>query len=209
MNSRSYVKPMALSMQNKSRIGFALIFLGAIVAIFTARLAGDGSIRFETDGNTAYVGTTLHNSYIHVRQYLDDNPGVEHLVLRRMPGTKDTVENTRIGRLIRARGLTTHLEKNSIIASGAVDLFISGASRSMECGALIGVHSWSIGKFVSPKDLGRDDAQYRHEKFLKDMGVDPAFYVFTREAAEPERMHYMSTEEIEKFGLLTRPSDCN
>ncbi len=205
----SYVKAMALSMQNKTRIAFVLIFLGAIVAIFTSRLAGDGSIRFDVEGDTAYVnGTTLHNSYLHVRQFLDDNPQVEHLVLQRMPGTKDSGENIRIARLIRHRGLTTRLEKNSIIASGAVDLFISGKRRTMACGALIGVHSWSIGKFVSPKDLGRDDAQYRHEKFLTDMGIDPAFYVFTREAAEPERMHYMSADEIARYGLLTEPSDC-
>jgi len=200
---------MLLSMQNKMRLAFALIAIVVALAIYQSKQAGDGSIRFTVDGNTAYgYGTTQSNSFGHVKSFLDENPQVEHLVLRRMPGTIDSFTNLRIARLIRERGLSTHLESRSVIASGAVDLFIAGAERSMECGALIGVHSWSVGKFISPKDMGRDDSQVLHEKFLADMGVDPAFYVFTREAAEPEAMHYMTQSEIARFGLLTETPNC-
>ena len=197
-------------MQNKVRLAFLLIVIGGAAAIYQSKRAGDGSIRFKVDGNTAYgYGTTMPNSYGHVKAFLDDNPQLEHLVLRRMPGTKDSHTNLRIARMIRARGLTTHLERRSAIASGAVDLFIAGRERTLECGALIGVHSWSIGKFISPKDMGRDDSRALHEKFLADMGVDPKFYVFTREAAEPENMHYMTLEEIDRFGLTTEAPKCD
>jgi len=56
---------------------------------------------------------------------------------------------------------------------------------------------------ISPKTMGVDRRQKYHEKFLRDMGIDPSFYVFTREAAEPSQLHYMTEEEIERFGLLT------
>ncbi len=200
---------MNLSMQNKTRLAFVLMAIVAAMAIYKARQAGDGSIRFKVRDNAAYgYGTTYSNSYMHVKAFLDDNPQVDTLVLHRMPGTKDSHNNLRIARLIRERGLKTHLMKNSVIASGAVDLFIAGSERTMECGALVGVHSWSVGKFISPKDMGRDDSQVLHERFLQDMGVDPAFYVFTREAAEPENMHYMTLDEIDRFGLLTQTPDC-
>ena len=196
-------------MQNKTRFAFALVAIGAGFAIYNALQAGDGSIRFKTKGDTAYVnGTTFSNSYIHAKAFLDENPQVRTLVLQRMPGTKDSFNNLRIARMIRERGINTHLQKRSVIASGAVDLFISGAERTLDCGAMIGVHSWSVGKFISPKDMGRDDARIIHENFLSDMGIDPSFYVFTREAAEPESMHFMTRSEIERFGLLTEPSNC-
>lgn len=160
-------------------------------------------------GSTAYVdGGTDSSSYSEMKSFLDDNAQVQHLILRRMPGTTDSLTNLRIARLIRKRGLTTHLEKRSRIASGAVDLFISGARRTMECGAMIGVHSWSIDGIIGPKDMGVDHNQSVHEDFLDDMGIDPDFYVFTREAAEPENIYYMNYDEIERFGLLTTPAGC-
>ena len=125
----------------------------------------------------------------------------------KMPGTKNADMNIRIAREIRKRGLKTHLPKNGFIASGAVDLFLAGTQRTMDCGGMIGVHSWGLtgdrtGR-ISPKTIGVDRRQKFHEKFLRDMGIDPAFYVFTREAAEPNDLHFMSAEEISRFGLLT------
>ena len=121
--------------------------------------------------------------------------------------------NIILARDIRKRGLNTHLDKNSAIASGAVDLFLAGKQRTMECGALIGVHAWSIGGAretirVSPRDMGHDRRQKYHENFLRDMGIDPAFYAYTRAAAEPEDIHYMSVEDINRFGLTSEPLEC-
>ena len=84
----------------------------------------------------------------------------------------------------------------------------------MECGAIIGVHSWSISGAretirISPQDMGADQFQKHHEDFLRDMGIDPAFYAFTRAAAEPEHIHYMSMDEIRRFDLLTQYPECN
>jgi len=200
---------MHLSMQNKTRIAFALVGFLILFTIITTEGREEG-LRFKVKGDTAYVdGGTDSFSYGSFKNFIDEYPDVEHLVLRRMPGTTDSTTNLRIARLIRRRNITTHLERRSIIASGAVDLFISGRQRTMECGALIGVHSWSFDGHVGPKDIGRDDNQKMHETFLKDMGVDPDFYVFTREAADPDEIYYLKSDEIDQYGLLTEPVDCS
>lgn len=199
---------MNLSIQNKTRIAFGLVGIMIFLAFYWAEKS-DGTLSFRVKGDTAYVyGGTNSTSYGVTKDFLNENPDVQHLVLRIMPGTEDAETNLRIARLIRERGLTTHLERRSRIASGAVDLFIAGSKRTMECGALIGVHSWSFDGKIGPKDIGVDRNQSLHEGFLDDMGIDTAFYVFTREAAPPEDIYFMQYGEIERFGLLTEPAGC-
>ncbi len=196
-------------MQNKTQIALVMmaVMFGVAVWIGTQKPSG---LRFSVKGDTAVVdGGTDSRSLTEMKTFLNDNPGVRHLVLRNMPGTSDAMTNLKIARLIRERGLTTHLQKRSRIASGAVDLFISGVERTMECGAKIGVHSWSVDGRIGPKRMGADYNQPVHEDFLSDMGIDPAFYVFTREAAEPETIYIMKYPEIVEYGLLTQSAGCD
>ncbi len=207
-------------MYMKRNLTLAFILIGLMMASATYRATRPdaGLLKFRVQDGVAYgYGVTKSRSLSDFKRFIDDNPQVHTLVLMKMPGTQDGETNTKIARLIRQRGLNTHLRTNSVIASGAVDLFIAGQNRTMACGALIGVHSWSIGnsdglvqgKRFHPGNLGGDRYQASHEKFLKDMGVDPAFYVFTREAALPEDIYYLSPDEIEQYGLLTEPNNCN
>jgi len=201
-------------MKIQQTIAILLIGIGAIVAVNQAMKPDAGLLKFRVKDNVAYgYGGTTDWSVHSVKSFLNDNPQVDTLVLKKMPGTQDADMNIRIARDIRKRGLKTHLDSDSFIASGAVDLFLAGTERTMECGALIGVHSWSMSGRrdtirISPKDLGTDRRQKLQETFLRDMGVDPAFYAFTREAAEPEKLHFLTPEEINRFGLLTEPVDC-
>ncbi|NNE56863.1 MAG: hypothetical protein HKN36_02040 [Hellea sp.] len=198
-------------MQNKTRIAFALVGVLIAFAVWQGWQKLCDDLRFKVRGDRALVyGTTDSLSLGTMRSFIRDNPQVETLVLHRMSGTKDSATNLRIAREIRDARLKTHLLPNSYIASGAVDLFIAGTERTMECGAMIGVHSWSIGdkERFSPKDIGFDRSQPKHERFLREMGIDPAFYVFTREAAEPEDIYVMKMDEIERYGLLTNRKGC-
>ncbi len=196
-------------MQNKLRIAIGL----SVVLLFLGFYLGEkepDTLSFDIKGDTAYVnGGTNSVSYKTMKTFLNDNPDVQHFVLQNMPGTKDSRTNLDVARLIRKRGITTHLESRSYIASGAVDLFLAGAKRTMECGAMIGVHSWSFDGDIGPNDIGRDDQKWAHEKFLTDMGIDPSFYVFTRAAAAPDEIHIMRYPEIERYGLLTEPANCS
>jgi len=200
-------------MKTQQIITGILIAIGATVAINGAMQPDAGLLKFRAKGNVAYGnGDTNDFSVSMVRSFLNENPQVDTLVLKKMPGTKDADMNLRIAREIRKRGLDTHLESNSFIASGAVDIFLAGRRRTMECGAIIGVHSWGITgdrtNQISPRTLGVDRRQKIQEKFLTDMGIDPAFYVFTRNMAEPDDLHFMTVEEINRFGLTTEPLDC-
>lgn len=202
-------------MRTQQIIAAGLVAIMLIVAAHRALQPEAGLLKFRAVENMAYGnGNTNGMSVSMVRQFLNDNPQVDTLVMGKMPGTEDADMNIRIAREIRKRGLKTHLPRNGFIASGAVDLFLAGTERTMECGGMIGVHSWGLTgdrtQTISPKTLGVDRRQKYHENFLNDMGIDPAFYVFTREAAEPSQLHFMTEEEIEKYGLLTedgcRPS---
>ena len=201
-------------MKTQQIITGVLLAIVAVVAIRGAMKPDLGLLKFKVKDNLAYgYGYTDDRSVGVVRDLMNEHPQVDTLVLKRMSGTRDSARNITLARDIRKRGLNTHLEKNSIIASGAVDLFLAGKRRTMECGALIGVHSWSISGSnenvrISPKDIGYDRSQKYHESFLRDMGIDPAFYAYTRAAAEPESIHYMSVEDINRFGLTSEPLDC-
>lgn len=202
-------------MKTQQIITGLLIAIVAAVAIRGAMKPDPDLLQFSVNETRAYGnGYTDDRSVGVVRKLLKKHPQVNTLVLQRMSGTRDSARNIILARDIRKRGLNTHLQENSRIASGAVDLFLAGKTRTMECGALIGVHSWSIGGAgknprFSPGDIGYDRSQKYHEKFLRDMGIDPAFYVFTREAAEPEKLHYLSVEEINRFGLTSEPLECD
>lgn len=195
--------------KNQQIITFGLLVIGALFAISQALKPNEADLRFSVQGDTAYVfGGTDTNSILKMTNFIAKNPGVENLVLKYMPGTSDADMNLRIARQIRDAGLTTHLASDSYIASGAVDLFLAGTQRTMECGASIGVHSWSLGGEFSPAQLGTDRRQKYHERFLRDMGIDETFYVFTREAAPPESIHVMSMAEIRQYKLLTQDPEC-
>lgn len=197
-------------MQKRFLLVGLLIAFGAAIAVNGAMQPDVGLLKFKAKGGYAYgFGGTDDRSVSMVKKFLNEHPEVHTLVLKKMPGTKNVTMNMRIAREIRKRGLNTHLENDSFIASGAVDLFLAGNERTMECRALIGVHSWSSGKFYYPAKIGHDPEQKKHEKFLKEMGIDPAFYAFTRDAALPSDMYYLSHEEIERFGLLTQAPKCN
>ena len=202
-------------MKTQQIITAVLLGIVAIVAVRGAMKPDLGLLKFKVKDSRAYgYGYTDDRSLSVVRNLMKDSPQVDTLVLKKMSGTRDSARNIILARDIRKRGLNTHLDSNSMIASGAVDLFLAGKRRTMECGALIGVHSWSISGSrdtirISPKDIGYDRSQKYHENFLRDMGIDPSFYAFTRAAAEPEDMHYMSVEEINRFGLTSEPLECD
>ena len=47
--------------------------------------------------------------------------------------------------MVRSQNLTIHLPSDAVIASGAVDFYLAGRTRTREAGSKIGVHAWSDG----------------------------------------------------------------
>ncbi len=155
-------------------------------------------------GDTLYVASELNSkTFKQMKRTIEANPQVKTLVFTAMPGSMDDEVTFAMGRWLRAQGLNTHLTAKSVIASGAVDLYLSGVERTMERGAQIGVHSWSDGS-KEAADYPKDSEEHAlNRDYIVDLGVDEAFYWFTIYEAPADKIHWMSEAEITKYGLPT------
>ena len=153
----------------------------------------DGTIRSRTLGD--------------FQNMMEDYPNIKRLEMRNIPGSVDDETNLQLGQEVYNRGLNTHLDQGGEIASGGVDLFLAGRSRTAGTDPLIGVHSWSSGS-LQASDLPQDDPQhqpyidyYQAIGFTEQEASD--FYFFTINAAAAADIHWMTAAEIEQYGVLT------
>ncbi len=155
-------------------------------------------------GDTLYVASELNSkTFKQMKRTIAANPQIKTLVFTAMPGSMDDEVTFAMGRWLRAQGLNTHLTAKSVIASGAVDLYLSGVERTMERGAQIGVHSWSDGS-KDAADYPKDSKEHAlNRDYIVDLGVDEAFYWFTIYEAPADSIHWMSEAEVTKYGLTT------
>ncbi|CAM2007322.1 COG3904 family protein [Acanthopleuribacter pedis] len=140
-------------------------------------------------------------------EVLERNPQITTIVLLDVEGSVDDEANFVAARLVREKGLATHVPANGVIASGGTDFFLAGVKRTIEPGAQIGVHSWAEGfgkAELQGGDLAKDHPDHQiYLEYYRDMNIPESFYWFTLEAAPAEGMHWMSREEMEQYGFLT------
>ncbi len=173
-----------------------------LTAIF---LAMDPPASFDVQGTTAVVTGTLDISTpSRMMELILKHPEVDTLILLDCPGSIDDESALHACRMIRLHGFTTIVPANGEVASGGVDLFLSGKHRLVEPGARFGVHSWGgIGE--SGVDVPRDDESHElYEDYYRDMGIHPDFYWFTLEAADPDDIHWMTRKELEQYQCVTK-----
>lgn len=188
---------------------FAVLFILGVMAFRDLTKPIEHDVTFKVQGDTAYVfGTTDSNSHNLVKNFVRENPQVDTLILQAMPGTIDMNTNRRVVMDIRAAGLATHVPADGRIASGAVDWFIAGRPRTIECGAMIGVHSWGSPTGERADKTFYDAQRGTQRAFLSKMSVDPDFYDFTRSAAGPNDIHWLTVEEMLRFRLIDRDPGC-
>ncbi len=168
------------------------------------------SAHFQAQGtDLVLVGVIDSRTPGRLLRALREHPRTKRLVLAKVDGSIDHEAVFAAGRLIRSRGLATHVPDDGWIASGGVDLFLAGRARSAAPGAEIGVQSWVFELLDLPlegRDLPRDHPEHREQlEYLRELGIPEDFYWFTLEAAPADELHWMSPEEIARFGLLTAP----
>lgn len=144
---------------------------------------------------------------------MSENPRIDTLAFTANGGSIDDEATLALGRRIRARGLETRVIGDGAIASGGVSLFLAGVRRTVERGAKIGVHSWqhcwgdADGREPGCRqasDHPRDDPGHRlHGDYTEEMLGSRDFYWFAIEASPSHAIHWMSDEEIERYGLST------
>ena len=130
------------------------------------------------------VAMTDRASPAHFAAMMGDFPAIATLSMVEAPGTADDRANLRLGRMIRAAGLATHVPDGGSVRSGAVELFLAGARRSMGDRAEFAVHSWIDPHGRQPSDFAMNagpNAMYLD--YYREMGMNDrdarAFYAMT------------------------------
>ncbi|MEE9326087.1 MAG: hypothetical protein V3U71_02250 [Cocleimonas sp.] len=155
------------------------------------------------DDKMYLMGDFNSKSYKQVTKALRTHPKIKTIILTAHSGSLDDDTTFKLARYIRSKGLNTHLLSNSVIASGAVDLFLSGNQRTMEKGAQLGVHSWSDGS-TQAKDIPRDHTDHQlNAVYIKDMLGSDTFYWFTIYSASADSIYWMKPTEIQRYKMLT------
>lgn len=162
-------------------------------------------VLFDVVDDTAVMTGTIGVDFPHrLCDLAGADPEVTTIEVADVPGSSTPgFEVLDGGRVARALGYTTIVPGDGQVESGGVDFFLAGAERIIEDAACLGVHSGDVDG-VSLADLPRDDPEHdAYLDYFADMGIDEEFYWFTLEAAPPEGIHYLTPDEIERFGLVT------
>ncbi|NOU62251.1 alpha/beta hydrolase [Marinifilum caeruleilacunae] len=142
------------------------------------------------------------------KHLMEGHPNITLIRMLEVPGSSDDETNLQVSKLINERGINTHIENKGMIASGGVDFFLAGVKRTKDELAAIGVHSWSDGSGKQATDFPNDSPEHQaYIQYYQDMGFSKEwseeFYFFTIKAAPADDIHWMTKEEIEKFGMFT------
>lgn len=162
------------------------------------------SASFSVTGNTATMRGIINSSTPDaVRDLIADHPTVTKIVLTDVPGSADDDANLEAARLVRKARLATHANSDSVLASGGVDFFLAGATRTFDSGAKFGVHSWE-GDEQEGAALPKDSPEHKmYLDYYSEMGVDLNFYWFTLKAAPAAGIHWMTTSELVQYKFAT------
>lgn len=169
------------------------------ISILPFSIVDDTTIRLNGE-----INSNTENAFDEV---IRQNPNTELLIFGEAPGSADDEVNLRVGRKLFQMGLNTHVEDNGLIASGAVDLFLAGARRTLGSNTRVGVHSWSDGTNEAT-DFPRSSPEhlffinyYRDIGFTDQRAED--FYFFTIEAAPAADIHWMTPAELAQYEITT------
>jgi hypothetical protein len=169
-------------------------------------IARFGPFRVLDATRAALVGVTDADSPRQFAALLEAYPGIALIEMIECPGTEDDRANLRLGRMIRARGLATHVPAGGSVRSGGVELFLAGTTRIADPGAEFAVHSWE-------DDLGRQAGDYaaaapENRKYLdyyREMGLSEGdaagFYAMTN-SVPFEDAKWFGAEEMGRWVKL-------
>jgi len=166
-----------------------------------------GLFSFQEDETVLIEGIIDSDIVQYWDNYIAAYPNTNRIIMGDCPGSTDDIANWDAARKIRNQNVTIHLPTDAVIASGAVDLFLSGTTRTREAGSKIGVHAWANGNGDEATDFPVGDEEHQGAiDYYIDMSFSQedaeAFYYFTINAAAAEDIHWMTDEEIEQYKLL-------
>lgn len=164
--------------------GSAERFVSGIPLEDVQGIATYGPFRVEDATHAALVGITDEQTPREFAAMLRDYPALAELDLIECPGTFDDHANLALGRMIRRAGLETHVPADGSVRSGAVELFIAGAHRSIDEGARFAVHAWEDEDGLQATDYPADAPDNtKYVAYYREMGMSAdaatSFYAMT------------------------------
>ena len=111
-----------------------------------------------------------------------------------------------MGRALRDLGVATRMTASDICLSACPYLLAAGQTRSVEDGALVGVHQHYFGEntalpaFMAVSDIQRGQGEVM--EYLSDMGIDPLI-MRPALATPPDEIYLLTPEEMQSFRLTT------
>ncbi|BDD12518.1 hypothetical protein FUAX_49500 (plasmid) [Fulvitalea axinellae] len=168
-------------------------------------------------GGKAYLlvtGLLLGDIYSRMVKAIEDYGDIEGIIIGHITGTRDLFETERLGTYVYQKGIKVYLPSGHIAISGGVDMFVSGnpsvilypEGATLDKITKLGVHSWK-NRTTGMQGHGLPKNHPKHEqhiKFNESVGMSreeaEKFYFFNMETP-PERIHYMTEEEIRRFGI--------
>lgn len=159
-------------------------FVHSAPAPIPAGIARYGPFRVIDGRSAALVAATDEYTPAQFAAMMRDYPQIARLELVECPGTYEDRANLRLGRMIRAAGLVTHVPRGGSVRSGAVELFLAGAERLVDEGAEFAVHSWVDEDGLQANDYAENAPESRkYLVYYQEMGMDAAtarkFYAMT------------------------------
>lgn len=159
-------------------------FVAAAPAPVPPGIAKFGPFRVLDDTRAAIVGETDSASPAQFAAMLRAHPGIQVLEMVEVPGTEDDRANLRLGRMLRAKGIATHVPNGGSVRSGGVELFLAGVRHTAAPKAEFAVHSWADEDGRQPKDYAADAPENRaYLDYYREMGMTAeqasAFYAMT------------------------------
>jgi hypothetical protein len=159
-------------------------FVASTPAAVPRGIASFGPFRVLDQRRAALVDATDEASPAQFQAMLRAYPGIALIEMIECPGTEDDRANLRLGRMIHARGISTHVPAGGSVRSGGVELFLAGVSHRADPEAEFAVHSWADEDGLEAKDYPANAPENRaYIDYYEDMGMpEPqarAFYAMT------------------------------
>ena len=173
-------------------------------------IAAYGPFRVLGNGRAALVDATDSRTPGQFTAMLHAYPGINTIEMVECPGTNDDRANLRLGLMINARGIATHVPSGGSVRSGAVELFLAGAKHSAEPDAEFAVHSWSDEFGLEPKDYAADAPENRaYIDYYREIGMSDAearaFYAMTNSVPNHDAK-WMTAAEMAHWVKLDGPA---
>lgn len=160
------------------------------------------------DEKTVEVDGVIYSSALaDFNELIEEYPAINQINIKEIPGSSDDEINLMVSKKVYDSNISTHLLDNGLIASGGVDFFLAGATRTRGVNTMIGVHSWST-ETQEATDFPVGDVEHQiYIDYYQSIGFSKeeaeAFYYFTINAAPADEIHYMTEAEIEQYGIFT------